>query len=56
MDDVGHPDLIEENKNIDTTAYENNLNQDVKIPPIKKKNYCNEKTECWPTSIKESLN
>ena len=38
MDDVGHPDLIEENKNIDTTAYKNNLNQDVKIPPIKKKN------------------
>ena len=32
-----------------------NLNQDVKMPSIKKKNDCNEKTEYWPTSIKEGI-
>ena len=43
-------------KNVDAAAYENNLNQDVKIPSIKKKIDRNNKTEYWPTSIKESLN
>ena len=43
-------------KNLDAADYEKNINQYVKIPPIKKKIDCNEKTENWPTSIKESLN
>ena len=56
MDDLYHPMLIEEWKqNINATAYENNLNQDVKIPSIKKK-YRNNKNEYWPTRIKESIN
>ena len=38
MEDLDHPALIEERKkNLDDDAYENNLNQDVKIPSIKKK-------------------
>ena len=37
MDDLDHPELIEEQKqNIYAADYENNLNQDVKIPSIKK--------------------
>ena len=37
MDDIDHPALIEEWKqNIDADSYENNLNQDVKLPSIKK--------------------
>ena len=36
MEDIDHPELIEEWKqNIDASNYENNLNQDVKIPSIK---------------------
>ena len=38
-------------KKIDGAAYEKNLNQDVKIPSIKKKIDNNDKTEYWPTSI-----
>ena len=57
MDDLDHPVLIKELKqNLDAAAYEKNLNQDVKIPSIKKKIDRNNKTEYWPTSIKESLN
>ena len=52
MDNLEHPDLIEERKNIDAAAYEKNLNQDVKIPLIKKKIECNGKTEYWPTRKK----
>ena len=49
--------LIEEWKlNLYASAYENNLNQDVKIPPIKKNIDCNEKNEKPPTIIKEILN
>ena len=56
MDDLDHPVLIKELKqNLDAAAYEKNLNQDVKIPSIKKKIDRNNKTEYWPTSIKESL-
>ena len=37
MDDLDHPALIEEwKKNVDAAAYENNLNQDINIPSIKK--------------------
>ena len=37
MDYLDNPDLIEECKqNLDAAAYENILNQDVKIPSIKK--------------------
>ena len=57
MDDIYHPALIEEWKqNLDADDYEKNLNQYVKIPSIKKKIDCNDKTEYYPTSIKESLN
>ena len=39
MEDLYHPALIEEWKqNIDAAAYENNLNQDVKVPSINRKN------------------
>ena len=38
MKNIDHPALIEEwKKNIDAAAYEKNINQDVKIPSIKKK-------------------
>ena len=38
MEDLDHPALIEKRKqNLDAAAYENNINQDVKIPSIKKK-------------------
>ena len=57
MEDLDHPALNEEWKqNIDTATYEKNMNQDVNLPSIKKKIDCNNKTEYWPTSIKESLN
>ena len=37
MKNIDHPALIEEwKKNIDAADYEKNLNQVVKIPPIKK--------------------
>ena len=42
-------------KNIDAAAYEKNINQDVKLPSTKKQIDRNDKTEYWPTSIKESL-
>ena len=49
-------ELIEEWKqNIDTAAYDNNINQDVKIPSIKREIDRNNKNEYWPTSIKEIL-
>ena len=51
-----HPALIEGWKNIDATAYENNLNQDVNIPSIKKIFDRNNKNELRPIIIKESLN
>ena len=38
MDNLDHPGFIEEHKqNIYAAAYENNLNQDVKLPSMKKK-------------------
>ena len=38
MEDLYHPALIEEWKqNLDAAAYENNLNQDVNMPSIKKR-------------------
>ena len=38
MNNLDHPTLIKERKqNIDAGAYEKNLNQDVKLPSIKKK-------------------
>ena len=38
MDYIYHPALIEEWKqNLDAAAYEKNLNQDIKVPSIKKK-------------------
>ena len=40
-------------KSLDAAAYEKK--QDVNIPSIKK-NDCNDKSEYWPTSIKEGLN
>ena len=44
MEDIDHPVLIGEWKqNIDTAAYKNNLNQDVKIPSIKKQTDRDEK-------------
>ena len=57
MDNIDHPALIEERKqNIDADSYENNIYQDVKLPPIKKSFDRNDKTEYWTTSIKESIN
>ena len=57
MDDLDNPALIEEWKqNIDADAYGKNLNQDVKLPSIKKQIDHNDKTEYWPTRINESLN
>ena len=33
MDDLDHPDFIEERKqNLDPDAYENNINKNVKLP------------------------
>ena len=56
MDDIEHPDLIEECiKNIDAAAYEKNRYKDEKLPSIKKKIDRNDKTEYWPKIIKESL-
>ena len=56
MDDIDHPELIEEWKqNVDAIAYENNINQDVRIPSIKKTFDRNNNLEYWPTSIKEIL-
>ena len=38
MENIYHPTLIEEwRQNIDAAAYETKINQDVKIPAIKKK-------------------
>ena len=57
MDDIDHLALIEEwIQYIYAAYYENNLNQDVKIPSIKKKIDRNNKTEYYPTRTKESLN
>ena len=57
MDNLDHPSLIETWKqNLDAAANEKSLNQYVKIPSIQKKIDCNEKTENWPTDIKEILN
>ena len=43
-------------KKIDTSAYEKNLNRDVKLPQTKENIDFNDKTEYWPTSIKEIMN
>ena len=43
-------------KNHDVAAHEKNLNKDVKLTSIKRKIDRNDKTEYWPTSMKESLN
>ena len=57
MNNLDNTALIEEWKqNFDAAAYEKNLNQDIKIPSIKKKVDHNDKTEYWTTSIKESIN
>ena len=49
--------MIEEWKqNLDGDAYEKDLYKDVKLPSIKKKIDCNDKTEYWPKSILESIN
>ena len=57
MDDIDIPVLIEEhNQNIDAAVYEKNIFQDLKKPLIRNKNDRNDKTEYWPTRIKESLN
>ena len=57
MDNLDGPALIKEWKQfLDAASYENNLNQDIKIPSIKKTFDCYNKPEYWPTSIKESLN
>ena len=57
MEDLDHPELIEERKkNIDAAVYGKNLNQDVKIPQIKKQVDRNNKTEYWPTTKKEKIN
>ena len=46
MDDLYHPAFIEEwRQNIDAAAYENKLNQDVKIPSINKTIDHNDKTD-----------
>ena len=37
MDDLDHPEFIEQWKqNLDASAYEENINQDVKLPSVKK--------------------
>ena len=52
MDNLEHPALIEEWKqSIDDAVYEKNLYKDAKLPSIKKKNDCNDKTEYCPKSI-----
>ena len=44
MEDLDHPELIEELKhNIVTASYENNINQDINLPPIKRQIDCNDK-------------
>ena len=44
MVDLYNPAFTEEWKqNLDAADYEKNINQDVKIPSIKKQIYCNEK-------------
>ena len=38
MEDIDHPELIEEQKqNIEAADHEKNINQDVNLPSIKKK-------------------
>ena len=57
MEDIEQPELIEELiQNLDSSAYEKNLYKDEKLPSIKKKIDCNDKTEYWPKLIVESLN
>ena len=52
MKDLEHTALIKEwIQNIDAVAYEKNLNQEEKLPSMKKKVYRNYKTDCWPKSI-----
>ena len=52
LDDLDHPVLIEEWKqHIDVDAYEKYLNQDVKLPSIKKRIGRNDTTEYWPKRI-----
>ena len=57
MEYLEHLAFIEEwIQNLDTAAYEKNINRDVRISSIKKQIDRNEKTENWQTIIKESLN
>ena len=57
MDDLDHPALIKKWKhNLDTSAFENNLYKYIKLPSIKGKNECNDKTEFCPKIIKKSIN
>ena len=58
MDYLDRPVLIEEWKqNLDSVAYENNINQYVKLTSMnsKKQIFRNDKTEYCPTSINGSL-
>ena len=50
MEDIDNPELIEEWKqNLDAAPYKKYINQDVKIPSIKKQIDRNDKAEYWPT-------
>ena len=53
MDGLDHPELIEGWKqHINDAAYENNLNQYVKLLSVNKQIDCNDKTIYWPIGIK----
>ena len=43
-------------QNFDFAAYKKNLNQDEKLPSMKRKIDRNYKTDCWEKLIMESLN
>ena len=56
MEDIEHPELIEEQKrHLDAAAYEKNIYKDVKLPSIKKKIDRDDKTEYRPKSIGERM-
>ena len=56
MEDIDHPALIGEWGKKSMLLLMKKIDQDVKISSIKKKIDCNDKTEYWPTSIKENIN
>ena len=43
-------------QNLDAAAYKKYLNQDEKLPSMRKKIYCNYKIDSWPKITMESLN